>query len=163
VQIRPRVRSLLLAGVLAGFGCGSDNVSPKLEQAVDAVRYMTSPRQLSRSAVSVVQEQGTPSELVAFLFSTMGSAEWPLALDDAEAAAMRSAFIPVLPRSVLVDALRPEGPWPQLVLQADDARGMLIAVGYEAPGRPPVLSEEWPLPEISPDPRARELIADRVR
>jgi hypothetical protein len=99
---------------------------------------------------------------VSFLFSTLGVAEWPIAMDEAEAEAMRSAFITPLPDHVLTATeARPSGPWPQLVLRGDDVRGMLIALGYEAPGQPAVLTEEWPLPKISPAAGVREIFEDQ--
>jgi len=155
--------ALVLAGVLAGCGLGPRNVSPKLEQAVRAVRHMTAARQLSRSAFSAAYDRGTPSEYVSFLFSDLGAAEWPVAMDEAEAEAMRTAFITPLPDLVLTTAVRPSGPWPQLVLRGDDVRGLLIALGYEAPGRPAVLTEEWPLPQVTPAVGVREIFEDQVR
>jgi hypothetical protein len=162
MSIQRGFAALVLSGVLAGCGLSSSDVSPKLEQAVRAVRQMTAGRQLPRSAFSAAYDHGTPSEYVSFLFSTLGVAEWPVAMDEAEAEAMRSAFITPLPDRVLTAAVRPSGPWPQLVIRGDDTRGLLIALGYEAPGQPAVLTEEWPLPQVSPAVGVREMFEDQV-
>jgi hypothetical protein len=164
MNIRNLFTVLLLAFALVGCGSGLSGASPELEQAVRAVRHMTAPNQLSRSAFFAAYENGTPSQYVSFLFSDIGAAEWPVATSADEAEAMRAARIPVFPDNVLLTRDSPSSQAkPQLVIRGDDRRGMIVVEGYKTPGKPPVLREEWALAKVSPAPGVREIFDDQVR
>lgn len=144
----------LLALALSLSGCGGGDSAPAdLRQAAATIKAMSAPRNLSRSAFSAAFPDGTPSQYVSFLFSTMGSAEMPVAMDEQEAAAMRAVGMPPIPATVaLVARERDPRAGNQLVLGFDDGRGVVIARGYLAEGGEPVLEREWPLPKVAPAP-----------
>jgi hypothetical protein len=52
MNIQPLLAVLVLSGALAGCGLGSSDVSPRLGQAVRAVRHMTAPRQIFEDQMS---------------------------------------------------------------------------------------------------------------
>lgn len=155
---------VMCAGLL--WGC-ANNTPPELEQAVNAVRYLSAPKQLSRSAFAAAfaDGKGTPSQYVSFLFSTMGTAEWPRALDANEAQAMRSAGIPMIPENVLLAPLKPDREakrkW-QLVVRFDNTRGVIIVDGYTNPTQKPLFTQEWPLPKVTPAPGVQEIFESQV-
>lgn len=151
-----------VAGLVAGLvtACGGGGSEPAdLKQAAVAMKAMSAPRHFGRSMyVAAFPGDTTPSRYVSYLFSEMGSAEWPMALDEGEREAMRAARIPTLPEGVRVVA-RQVDPTAgrQLVISADDARGVVIARGYEAPGAEPVLEREWSLTAAKPAPGVAEI------
>lgn len=154
--------------ILAGFfwGC-ADSGPPELEQAVSAVRYLSAPKQLSRSAFAAAfaEEEGTPSQYVSYLFSQLGTAEWPRPFDKDEAQAMRSAGIPMLPENVFLAPLEPDLEVKnklQLVVRFDDERGVIIVDGYTNPTRKPLFTQEWPLPRVTPAPGVQEQFEAQV-
>ncbi len=156
---------MLCVGLL--WGCGKSNTSPELEQAASVVRYLSSPKQLSRSAYAAAfaEGNGAPSKYVSYLFSTMGSAEWPRAVDNNEAQAMRSAGIPILPDNVALVPLTPKqgvGRKWQLVVRFDNARGVIIVDGYGDPTQNPLFTQEWPLPQVAPAPGVQETFESQV-
>jgi hypothetical protein len=164
MNVRDLFTVLILSSVLGGCGSGLSGASPDLEQAVRAVRHMTAPNQLSRSAFSAAYENGTPSQYVSFLFSDLGAAEWPVATSADEAEAMRAARIPVFPDTVLLTRdISASQAKPQLVIRGDDRTGMVVVEGYERSGNGPVLREEWALPKVSPAVGVREIFEDQGR
>ena len=147
----------LAVALLAGCG-GGERAPADLRQAAAALKAMSAPRHLSRSAFSAAFPDGTPSQYVSYLFSDMGAAEWPVAMDETEAEGMRAARIPVLPPTVRVVALRPDpGAGRQLVVSADDARGVVVVRGYETHDGEPLLEREWSLPRVKPAPGVAEM------
>lgn len=137
-----------LLAVAIASGCQPQpKLSPELEQAVDAVRSMTSQRWLSRSAFTAVYPQARPSEYVNYIFSDLGAAEWPIAVDPLEAEQLRSIGVTPLPPNV---ALVPQQTDPtrgkQLVLRADDAVGLVLVDAYEEPQAEAIASFEFALP-----------------
>ena len=140
-------------------GCAGDADAPAdLKQAAVAMKAMSAPRNLSRSVFSVAFPNGTPSQYVAYLFSDMGAAEWPVAMDEMEAEGMRAARIPILPKTVRVVARRPDpAVGRQLVVSADDARGVVVVRGYERHDGEPLLEREWALPRVKPAPGVAEI------
>lgn len=123
---------------------------PQLERGVQVVRYLSAPRQLGRSSFPAAYPRGRPSDFVKWMFSTMGTAEWPPAedgVDQATLEAAKSLRFPVIPAGLRIV---PEKPEPtdkrrQLVVKGDDARGMLVVDAYTHPAGPPVFTREWPL------------------
>lgn len=152
---------LSLVFVLMLTACGGDELPPDLYRGVAMIKSMTSPMHLSRSAYSVVQD-GKPSTYVKFMFSSMGVAEWP----DSEEAAERD---PALKEQAAAGhrALVPKGlsfaanaPDPaksrQIVLKADDAKGVLIIEAYDNPAAKPLLIESIHLPKVEVAPGVLE-------
>ena len=118
---------------------------------------MLSPHGLERSAFYAVYPKGTPSDFVSFLFSPLGKAEW---VPDDSAAPGRAGLVSAEAMLAAGDELPPgtvglvpEAPEPrihrQVVLWADDQRGVVIAEAYELPGHAPVLIQEWTLPHVT--------------
>jgi hypothetical protein len=138
--------------ILAGFfwGC-ADSGSPELAQAVNAIRYLSAPTQLSRSAFAAAfaEEEGKPSQYVSYLFSQLGTA----------------AGIPLIPENVFLAPLEPDLEVKsklQLVVRFDDERGVIIVDGYTNPAQKPLFTQEWPLPKVSPAPGVQELFESQV-
>ncbi len=121
-------------------GCTSSNIDPRLEQAVKSAKYMTSQKFLSRSAFKSIYPEQKPSNFVQYIFSTMGSAEWPIAFDEGEKEQLRSIGVPIMPNNL---AIVPNKPDPkndlQVVLKADDEAGFVIIEAYEQSIEKPVL------------------------
>ena len=85
---------------------------------------------------------------MAYIFSDLGIAEWPIALDPLESEQLASVRIPALPSDV---ALLPNRPDPrrgkQVVLRADDTGGAVVIEAYENGIHEAVLSERRRLPD----------------
>jgi hypothetical protein len=114
---------------------------------------MMAPARLTKSAYMTVQD-GKPSTFVRFMFSTMGVAEWPESEETAERnpgikEQATAAGQPLMPKGV---SFFPNTPNPargkQIVIMADDARGVVIVEAFETPEGKPVLTEEIPLPPL---------------
>lgn len=164
-------RLLTLSGMLLAAtlpGCSS--APPDLATAVGAVGAMMSPRGLERSAFYAVYPEGTPSDFVAFLFSPLGKAEW---VPDDPAATGRTGLISAAdvlavggtlpPGAVgLVPGMPAARILRQVVLRADDARGVVIAEAYEQPMGAPVLVHEWALPRVKLAPGVAEMARENL-
>ena len=101
--------------------------------------------------------EGKPSQYVSFLFSDMGVAEWPTAVDEMEEKQMKSGMVKVLPAGVALVPLTPKADVKQqLVVKFDDAKGVIILEGYLDPKQPPVLVSEVPLRSVRADPYSAE-------
>jgi hypothetical protein len=150
-----RAAALLVAIVLAiamqGCGKSASASDPDLRQAEKVARHLTSVRHLRKSVYATTMQTGKPSELVSFLFSDMGVAEWPEA-DEGNPAVReqhRATRTPMAPGNVALVARNPDPRAKrQVVLKADDDKGELVAEGYADPARPPVFTERWPMPEV---------------
>ncbi len=135
-------RTLLSFLVIAFLiGCSSEpTISPKLEQAVKSVEYMTTKRHLARSAFGVYHPEQKPSDFVEYMFSTMGSAEWPVAFDDFEEEQLRSINVPIMPNDIPIEPNNPNPEYTmQVVVKADDEAGLVIIEAYEGSATTPVL------------------------
>ena len=127
---------------------------PQLEKAGRVVRYMSAPRQLQRSSFIAFYPKGKPSEFLSWMFSEMGAAEWPPSegeLDPMEREGMRSAGMPIIPTGVRIYSRLKKNGSKQIVVKADNRRGLILIEGYLAPDQPVVLSKQWPfkLPRTS--------------
>ncbi len=143
---------ILIAGLTA---CAeSPSGPPDLEQGIRVVRYMASKNQLRRSSFLVVYPEGKPSDFVNWMFSTFGTAEWPPSEEMAEMDPMtleqaKSIRMPIIPKGVAIVALKPdEERGRQVVIRADDARGVLIVEGYADPGQAPVAQSLIKIPKV---------------
>ncbi len=150
--MRTLVTAALICVAVLGCSRSAPKVDdPQLRKAETVARYLTSARHLNKSMYTVSRSSGTPSELVSYLFSTMGAAEWPPSEEDpvGEQEQARAVRMPVMPKGVGFVALYPEPRiMRQLVLRADDAKRELIAEGYTDPAKPPVFVERWPMPDV---------------
>ena len=156
--------ALATALMLSACGSPGSDAPEDIKQALAAVKSTTAPHQLTRSAFYVAFPEGKPSDYVSYVFSTMGSAEMPYAFDEYEAEQMRSIGQVVYPDSVtLVPHQRDPNAARQLVLTADDARGVLIARGYVRGTEEPVLEKEWELKKVTPAPGVREMYEGNVQ
>lgn len=159
MKIAPMLVPALLLGLIA---CGAGNAPPELQRGVQMIRWMAAPMQLSRSMYSAIQD-GKASTFVGFVFSDMGAAEWPETEVSAERDAMikaqaKSANMPLAPKGVAFTANAPNpAKGRQIVLKADDARGMIIVEAYDNPSGKPLLVEEIPLPKVEPAPGVVEM------
>ncbi|MGP0630546.1 hypothetical protein ACTRW9_12610 [Nitrospina sp. 32_T5] len=121
---------------------------PRLEQAVKVVRYLSSPRQVSRSSFSAMFPDQRPTEFVKWMFSTVGKANWPPSEnghgDEVEAA--KSLRIPLIPKDTLIVPGQPHlnKAGRQLVIKGDDRRGVLVAEAHFDSRHPPVFTREIP-------------------
>ena len=148
LQLQAARAAFVLLIALTVAACSGPAVDPRLQQAVTAVEYMTTQRFLADSAFSHVHPERRPSDYVSYLFSTMGSAEWPIAFDQDEEEQLRSARIPIMPRDLPIVPHKPNsGVDLQVVVRADDAAGLVIIDAYEKAGEDPVLVVERRLGE----------------
>ena len=137
--------------LLAACGGEAKKAPAELERGVAVVRYFASAKYLNMSMYSATVEDHKPSELISYLFSSMGAAEWP---PDEGAGEMsteqaRATRTPLVPGNVRLRPLAPDNaPGLQLVLRPDDARRLIIVDGYTAPNKPPVSTTEVPVADI---------------
>lgn len=131
-----------------------DSVNPELKKGFRVVRYLSAERQLKRSSFMALKER-KPSKFVEWMFSPMGSAEWPpwedshLEFDSEELKAMKKIGVPLIPKNVALVPLEVDlEKGRQIVVGADDPKRILIIEGFINPKNPPVLKEEIPFPEI---------------
>ena len=151
---------LIAIFIITLFACSSNNNAPAdIKQAAAAVKQMTSPRLLSKSMFSAMDDKITPSDYVEYFFSTLGTSEWPVAMEFSEEELKAAGFI-TLPRSVLLTANSPnpneEGH--QLVLSADNANSLLIVTGYVSAKENAVLRHAWKFTKVDPAPGVREIL-----
>jgi hypothetical protein len=129
---------------------GTDSPYPELERGVQVVRYLSSPKQMQGSSFLAVYPKGRPSEFVKWMFSPMGTSEWPPVQNGMEMVGLEQAMvqrIPVIPANlhIVEENPHPDKKLHQLVVKADDARGMLVVDAYTDPAQPPVFTREWSL------------------
>ncbi len=125
------------------------------------IRYMMAPNQLRRSMFSAAYPDPKPSDYVSYLFSTMGAAEWPPSgayVSPEELEQMRAIGMPVPPGDVAYVPNRPDAAHgKQIVIQADDARGVVLLEGYLDPTGMPALRQELTFRKARPDPIAESI------
>ncbi len=155
--------SMVFALVLLA-ACGGSSAPQELQRGVKTVGRMLSPNQMKQSMFYAAYPEGTPSEYVRFMFSPLGAAEIPPqegGLEVPEGTNLGPGGPPLLPKGVI---LKPEKPLAdsedyQLVFSADDAKGVVIVKGYlptkTEPKAEPVLTKEFSLPKVEPDPMAQ--------
>lgn len=120
---------------------------PRLEQAARVVRYMSAPRQLKRSSFNAIFPEGKPSDFVGWMFSEMGAAQWPPSdsefMDPEERRALQALGMPFSPTDVqILQALSPQSAR-QVIVKADDVKGMIVVEGYLSPDQPPTIVRQW--------------------
>jgi len=153
----PRTRYTATHFLMAGYAAlilllpscsGSQNQAyADLKRAANVVRHMSAPRQIRQSSFSTLAEKGTPSQFVNWLFSSLGAADWPpseASADSMEREQARVIHAPLIPAGVGIVPwkVNPEA-GQQVVVKADDERGVIIVEGYLQPDGPPVFKDEW--------------------
>lgn len=145
-----RVVSLFFTGI--AVSCSGSSAPIELEQAAMLVEYFTAPSVLGNSTFPVVLPDGTPKQFVSWLFSQIGTAEWPLTREEAmrEFGQPGLPGMPMLPDSVAYHHSKPDtAQRKQIVVKWDDARGVVIVEGYLDPKQTPVLVKEYRLPKVT--------------
>lgn len=135
---------------------GADD--PALRQLESVARHLTGPRHLRQSAYPGIRTSDRPSELVSYLFSDIGVAEWPAGDSGGaiEREQMQATRTPMLPAEGALVHARPDPRiGRQLVLSGDDDSGEIVATAYLDPTRPPVYTERWGMPEFRDSPKER--------
>jgi hypothetical protein len=125
---------------------------PQLEKAGRMVRYLSALRQLQRSSFMAFYPEGKPSEFVSWMFSEISAAErppseWeldPMEREGMRTVGMRTVGMPIIPNNVRIYSHLIKDGSKQVVVKADDGRGLILIEGYLAPDQPPVLSKQWP-------------------
>jgi hypothetical protein len=152
--------------IMMQTACSNQSAPPEIEQAARAMHSMMTPANLTRSAFYVAYPEGGPSQYITYLFSPMGTAEWPLSEDNPEglsAADLRAAGIVPLPTGVAIVARRPQpGRGKQLVLSAADGHGVVVARGYLSATEEPVLVEDWSLKKVETAPGVKAMFLDKL-
>lgn len=142
---------VFLGYLLATHPWGGPEKDADLHRGIQVVRYLSSPKSLRLSSFLAVFPEGKPSQFVQWMFSTLGTAEWPPSEETApqgsmEAEQAKAIGAPTLPRGVaIVPRARNAASGRQVVVKADDARGLLIAEAFDAAGGDPLLIQKWPL------------------
>jgi hypothetical protein len=155
--------------VLLGFGLwflfsGCEKPpDPDLAQANRAVGKMAANISMTRSCFSLAYPNGKASDFVDYLFSDLGTLEWPVAMDEMEEKQMRSAGQTPLPSDVMVSRLqRRHQDQKEIVLQGDDTNRTLLVEGY-LPGEDRVnLKAEWPVGTAQADEFATSLCNSNI-
>jgi len=142
--------ALLAIAALSGCSASKAPRDRELAQAVRFVHYLVSPRFGNRSAFQIAVKHKTPSAFVAYLFSTMGSAEWVSTGDPFEDEQLRAAGIPVLPRSVILTRRRKPSAEKQLIITGDDDASQIIVEAYLGGAEAPVFVERIAFPRPAP-------------
>ncbi|MDJ1183664.1 hypothetical protein [Roseofilum casamattae] len=149
---RPKYLEIARLGCILLILGGCQSGDPQLRQASQAMAQMATSKMLSRSCFYWVYPEGQPSEYIDYLFSDLGTVEWPIALDAMEAEQMKAIRQTPLPPEVRVSPL--ERNYPQekeLVLLPDDENGTIAARGYMPDEETPTLETAWPLAIATPD------------
>ena len=161
--VRGRFLRLCTGLVLTGaiLACVVEATPTDLRQGAHVITYMAAPMNLKRSMFMGLFPNGKPSQFVSFIFSSVGSAEWPYSEEMAQMDPMMreqaaSIRMPLVPAGVSFTDHSPKSELGrQIVVRFDDARNVLIVEGYEDPTQPPVLSIEkrFRLPTLQPHER----------
>ncbi len=133
--------------------CTSDknpNAPKDLKQASAVIKQMSSKRRLSRTHFVVINPK-TPTKFVGYMFSALGSADWPpydtSSLDEIEQAKAIGDIL--IPSSVELVAFKMDPKKSkQLVIIPDDKNWLIRVDGYVDVKKPPVLKLEWPFPRF---------------
>lgn len=153
-----RITPILLP--LLWIACSGESNPPELVQGARVVKWMMAEKNLERSAYAYLLPNGTPRQFVSYLFSSIGSAEWPMEEESNEGISQEEAQairMPLLPKGVRFTHSKPNPSFgKQIVLKWDDARNVVIVEGYLDPTLPPDLTREFTLPKVvSTNPLAK--------
>ena len=137
----------LLLGILVLLSAGCQSASdPDLKQANAAMAKMAVDQTLTKSCFPVFYPHGEASDFVNYLFSDLGTAEWPIPFDEMEEEQFKSIGQPSLPRNVTVSPFKRNHPnSKEIVLIADNANRTVLVQGYLAESNEIVFEAQWPL------------------
>lgn len=143
---------ILMLGLGALLGSCSPSEDADLAQAMRATSGMGQASHLQRSCFYLIHPDGRPADFVSYLFSDLGGAEWPIALDPDEAAGMKAAKIPPLPEGVsLSSGQRQYRDRKELVLTGNNAEGHIEMAGYLPNADEPNVQATFTLATAQPD------------
>ncbi|MDB9314176.1 hypothetical protein PN462_13775 [Spirulina sp. CS-785/01] len=142
--------------------CQGQTTDEQLQQAAAAMADMTKPSTLSRSCFYFVYPNGQATEFVQYLFSDLGSAEWPVAIDPMEAEQMKSIGKDVLPPEVRVSPQQRRYPQEKELVLSANAEGEIVAEGYLQEEATPTLTQTWSLATATPDEPTRQLCQSNI-
>lgn len=137
-------------------GCQSSDPNAQaldadLMAANAAFAGMTQNWTLSHSCFGVAYPEGGAENFVRYLFSDLGSAEWPVAFDELEAEQMAAIGQTSLPPNVVVSPNeRQYFDRKELVLQAQD--GQIYVRGYLPEQSDPQFETYWELATVQTSP-----------
>lgn len=160
-----RVMIAIVVALLAACGSSED---AELKQASSVILWMSAPMNLQRSMFSAAYPDCKPSEFVAFIFSQMGSAEWPPSIEEAEndptvRDQTDAVRMPLVPQSVAFVAHKIDpAKGKQLVITFDDERRVVIVTAYLDPASEPQFIREFTLERVTPAPGVREMFQSNV-
>lgn len=144
--------------LLGEIGCSETKSDPELEKAAEVIRYLLIPKNLKRSAFSAAFDNPTPKDFVSYIFSPMGSAEWPTPMDEYEREQMQAIGAPITPANVGFNALTVSGQYNrQIVVKYDNERNKVIAEGYTDPSSDAIFVKEWELVRVKPAVGVKEM------
>lgn len=136
-------------------GCSEDpnaKAPIALKKATAFMKQLSSKRRLSRSSFIAVSPK-TPSRFVSYIFSTLGTADWPPHEDSAdpmEVEQAKSIGEMLVPANVHFSPFKLNTKYKQqLVIMADDEKWLIKVEGYTDPSLPPVLKASWPFPKFT--------------
>lgn len=150
---------MLLLILAAGFffSCAKP-IPPELNQASRVISGMLRPSYLSDSMFYAAYPEGKPSDFVSYIFSEIGSAEWPPSdkwADELARQQMRASGQTVVPSGVYFSPHEPDvNQGMQVVIRADDVKNLVLIDGYVSPQEPPLFSRRIPLVKVEPSPLA---------
>lgn len=146
-------RSLVrLLGLSMLLGSCSPPNDMALIQAMEAARGLGQAAHLQRSCFYWIYPQGQPTDFVSYLFSDLGAAEWPIALDPDATAEMHAVGITPLPEGVRFSAdQRQHRDRKELVLTANNGAGHIELVSYLPGVDKPYRQATFTLAAVSPD------------
>ncbi len=131
--------------------------SPKdhidLRKGIAVVKYMSSESQLKRSSFLATYPGGTPEQLLKWMFSPMGAAEWPpreggLEFSPEEEKMVKRTGVPFIPSGLVLIPNEPDfEKGRQVVIRADTENRLLIVEGYENPSDQYVIEKKWVFPK----------------
>ncbi len=167
---------LLLAGLsLMTWSCtesgiGAPEESRDLVQAVRAVEDMTRPQNLRRSMFSAAYgDEGKPSDFVSYVFSDMGSAEWPPTegsseFDEVQREPSGGSGQTAIPAGVAILPLKTNPrKGPQVVVNYDDEAVEVVLTAYSNPLKGPVLERRVPFVAVEADTVAKQFFESNLQ
>lgn len=162
-----KLMMVLMVGLLSMW-TGCTQVPDDIDQTMRAFTAMTSPMGMQKSMFYVAYPNGTAKDYANYLFSGMGTSEWPpvegsLELEPEMAESVKMAGMVVLPAGVAVVPQQPDlARGKQVVISYDEKENALVLSGYVNPAENPVEVRKTKIPKVQPSPEARLFYEARV-
>ena len=161
--LRPLTVCLLIGSILGLQSCQAPP-DEDLTAANAAMAKMASASTLRRSCFTIVYPEGQASDFLSYLFSDLGTAEWPIAFDEMEAQQMKSiGQVPLPPNVVVSPNSRSTPDSKEIVLIADDDNREIRVEGYLADSEDVALEANWPLGTAQAGEDARMLCESNLQ